>query len=424
MNIAGNVGSAITGFSTGDVTQMLAKGLGMGDKASALVGALTDISRGNAMGAIQNLNEAISGVEGGIGALMKNIIGGQQQVPSAHSCCSPSEARTANQASAANAANSGNFLKGLGRFAKGFGIGMLLGGNPLAGLAGGALAALAKNTGRRAKGQCVCNRAKTNKGFARRLGSFLKKTLMLGAGGLGALGVLGAAKKLKGLFKNMLPGLGGALLGGALLNNPITNSIAGGIGKVMSNIGKMMGMGNSDGGMNTNSTDAQRQAKFESAEKGSRFTSSLPPNASFEDKLAAFMMDMVEKQEQKIEDLMKQQNAKGNEGAEGGGRGRSKGGLGGMLGGIGKIAGGIFGGPIGSAIGGMAGNAVGGLFGGGGKEGSTAGAGGTENKGKKSEEVLSQEISREAQKLARLIQTLGNVMKNMHDSAMNSVRKI
>ncbi len=202
------------------------------------------------------------------------------------------------------------------------------------------------------------------------------------------------------------------------------------------------------------------------------------PNMSFEAKLAQFMMKFMEKKQKEIEGKMEQMKSQGESGdaAKAGGAGGGKGGggfiggllgggggaggggfIGGMVGGLlggggggggllggilggggglgglmqmgGGLVGGMFGGPIGASLGSQLGGAVGGAMGGGGQAGQAGGQGGAggadaSGKGKGSEQIAMKELETMMQAFQRMMESMGNVLKSVHDMSMSSARLI
>jgi hypothetical protein len=200
------------------------------------------------------------------------------------------------------------------------------------------------------------------------------------------------------------------------------------------------------------------------------------PNMSFEAKLAQFMMKFMEKKQKEIESKMEQMKGQQESGGAGGAGGAGKaggggflggllgggggggllggilGGGGGMLGGLlgggggggllggilggggglggllqmgGGLIGGMYGGPLGASLGSQIGGAVGGAAGGGGQAGQ-GGAGGADasGKGKGSEQIAMKELETMMQAFQRMMESMGNVLKSVHDMSMSSARLI
>ena len=169
------------------------------------------------------------------------------------------------------------------------------------------------------------------------------------------------------------------------------------------------------------------------------------PNMSFEAKLAQFMMKFMEKKQKEIESKMEQMKSqqesggqggggKGGGGKGGGGKGGGGKGIGGLLQMGGGLLGGMFGGPIGASLGSQIGGAVGGMVdgggaggaggaGGGGGQAGAGGAGGA-GKGKGSEQIAMKELETMMQAFQRMMESMGNVLKSVHDMSMSSARLI
>ena len=124
------------------------------------------------------------------------------------------------------------------------------------------------------------------------------------------------------------------------------------------------------------------------------------PNLTLEDKLGLLMAKLSKHLDKQIEDKMIEiENAMKAQGK------KKKGGLfGKIMGGIGKM----FGGPIGGM--------VGGLLGGGGK----GGAGGK----KPNLQLLQTQLQQLLQKRQQMFQTMGNILKSLHDTSMSAIRNL
>jgi DNA-binding protein YbaB len=201
-----------------------------------------------------------------------------------------------------------------------------------------------------------------------------------------------------GLNPGVLGGLGGAGLGmaGLGMGGMMAGSAIGGLARMQNGIagqlGRMTGM-QFDPTMGLLGTP-----------RGGRNTAMLGAGATFEDLVAAFMMDTIEKSQKEIEHKMRQLEMSNNSGGMGF---RSM--LGGLGGAIGGIGGALLGGPAGAMIGGSLGN---GLMGG----GATAGA--------DSRQMMMEQLKNLMNKLQQMQQAMSNVLNTMHSGAMNSVRNI
>jgi hypothetical protein len=195
----------------------------------------------------------------------------------------------------------------------------------------------------------------------------------------------------------------GAALGSGSFNPLAANAAPGGGGALPTGAGGARALAASPGTANP-TLDAQRQAG------GAGMT--------FEDKVAAMMCDIIKKMQEDIEKRLEKLKAQAEAAEKGGGGGKGGGKGGGILGAVGGIAGNLIAPGIGGAIGGMVGNAVGGAAGGGG--GGAGGAGG----GQESRNIEFEMLKNEMQKLSQMQQAFSNVLNEMHQNAMNSIRAI
>ncbi|MBM4282679.1 MAG: hypothetical protein FJ137_18665 [Deltaproteobacteria bacterium] len=190
----------------------------------------------------------------------------------------------------------------------------------------------------------------------------------------------------------------GSALGAGSFNPLSLNAAPGGAGPLPTGGGGARALAASPGTANPQ-LEAQRQAG------GAGMT--------FEDKVATMMCDIIKKMQEDIEKRLEKLKAQADAAASGGGgKGGGKGG--GILGAVGGIAGNLVAPGIGGAIGGMAGNAVGGGGGGGG-----GGAGGQESRN-----IEFEMLKNDMQKLSQMQQAFSNVLNEMHQNAMNSIRAI
>ncbi len=192
----------------------------------------------------------------------------------------------------------------------------------------------------------------------------------------------------------------GAALGSGSFNPLAANAAPGGAGALPTGAGGARALAASPGTGNPE-LDAQRQAG------GAGMT--------FEDKVAQMMCDIIKKMQEDIEKRLEKLKAQAEAAEKGGGGGKGGGKGGGILGTIGGIAGNMIAPGVGGAIGGMVGNAVGGGGGGGG-----AGGGG----GSESRNIEFEMLKNEMQKLSQMQQAFSNVLNEMHQLAMNSIRNI
>lgn len=381
-NIARMALTQLTGRSDGDNLQNSLQALGMNKNMAALQGALQDLSLGNLAGYQKNLFEAFTGVDPGrIGARMAKPF----------SCQSPAQGLGVS-VQRMDLANKGGKLAA---FATGFALG---------GLGGGLAAMAGKGIFARCKAKSLEKRLTRDPMFRATFEAQVGGRFVPDGRNDGKITLVKPNFGLPGLN----PGIFGAMSG---------NLVAGGC---LSGIARMMG--NAQGLMQ----DIARSAN--TSYDGSRFgdrsglastradsaVAKLGPGATFEDLVAAFMIDTVKDMQKEIEDKMKELK-KSNESQRGG-----RGGYGSMLGGLGKMAGGaiggVFGGPIGAGIGGQLGGALGGAVGGG---------GGAKGNGQSDmRQIKFEELKNLMNKLQQMLQSMSNVLNTMHQGAMNSIRNI
>ena len=185
-----------------------------------------------------------------------------------------------------------------------------------------------------------------------------------------------------GLGAGVLGGLG--LAGGGLAAGSALSGMARMNGGLGGQLGRMTGM-QFDPTMGLLGTP-----------RGGRNTAMLGAGASFEDLVAAFMADTVEKTQKEVENSMRQMEMSNNSGGMG----------------MKSMAGGI-GGAVGGMLGGAAGGALGNAMQGG---GATAGA--------DSRQMMMEKLKNLMNKLQQMQQAMSNVLNTMHSGAMNSVRNI
>jgi hypothetical protein len=208
--------------------------------------------------------------------------------------------------------------------------------------------------------------------------------------------------------------LGFGLNAGMNAMNPLAGSLFGGLARMDQELGQLMsqagqGAGQANGAQSLNSSLG------------------LGPNATIEDKIAAFMFKEMEKSNKELEDLIKQSESGGK-----GGKSGKSGGFFGALKSIGKnifsgaakigggVLGGMIGGPFGAKLGSMFGGAVGDQITGGGK----SAQGGSASGKSKSSAALQQKITLAIQKRQQMFTMLSNMLKVMHDTSMTAIRNI
>jgi hypothetical protein len=167
------------------------------------------------------------------------------------------------------------------------------------------------------------------------------------------------------------------------------------------------------------------------------------PSLGIEDKIALFMSKYIEKNNQEIDDKMKELAAAKNgqnQGTTANGTATKSGGgwfssaksffkhLGGALPKLaGTVIGGMYGGPAGAALGSKLGGAVGDKIGGSSSSGSSAQANGTQangTQGAKDQTTLETELQRLVQKREQLVKMLTDLMATLHRTTMSVVGNI
>lgn len=383
----------ITGKSSGDNHQALLQALGMDQRGAALQGALHDLGQGNLAGYQKNLFEAFTGVDPGrIGARMC----ASHSVPSP-SACMGSKLERMDLAKSSKA-----------------GLGAMLGGFALGGPLG---ALIGRNLSKRSKAKTLERRLNRDPIFRAAFEAKVGGRYVPDFRNDGKITIARPNFGLPGLNPGIFAGLGG---------NPIAGSALSGLAKMMGNAASMMqglaaggaAAGGAGGASNAYNSDYGSKSTFGSNAKEGSFMSKLPPNATFEDLVSAFMMDTVKEMQEEIKkemDKMKQSNETN------GGRGRR--GYGGALGAVGGIAGGalggMVGGPIGSQLGSKLGGAAGQALGGGGQQGGQAGDANGDSR-----QLMFENLKNMMNKLQQMMQSMSNVLNTMHQGAMNSIRNI
>lgn len=459
-----NAFSAMTGLSGGDVTQKMLQGLGMDQRSAAYVGAMKDLSSGNLVGYHQNLSEAFTGFEsGGAQAMAGAFAAGA--CPAAHFCGAPSLAmtRTVQRVDLKN--KRGGLMGALGGAAAGFAL-----GGPFGAAVGGAIGAFAGKSVSRCKAKVIERRLRRNPAFRAQFEASVGGRYVPDCRNDGKITIVrnGLTPKLPGLAAGAFAGLMGNVVAGSCLS---------GMQRGLSNATRLMQSQNYLGqAQYQGMTPSAGEHKIRMNARPGGEVSKLPVPTTFEDLVAAFMIDVVKDMEEelkakmseyeKMKDGGKKDGAKGAQGGGGAGRsGRSRGGLfGSILGGLGKVVGGIGGGLLGSivspfvgtALGGGIGQSLGGMlgggagklldgvtgmlgFGGGGMRGAAAnpgnsiagqrqsagaGAKGASGKDEDSRQILFEKIKNLMQKLQQCLQSLSNVLNTMHQGSMNAIRNI
>ena len=285
----GNIFSAITGISLGDVAQKALQFVGVPKSFAAGVAGAVDLSTGNVVGALQNFKEMATGREG---LSLASGLGLKDNVAPGHSCKRPSSTGLG-----------GGLLKGLG---------------------------------------------------------FAAAAVVAGPLAIGAMSALGGATIAGGLAKMMAGIAGGSLL-----------------------LGGMKGMFGGGQALNASISKMKRAAGYSNIDSE---IAKLPPNATFEQMVHAFMKGAVKDQEDEVKELMDRMREQD----------RSKsGGIGSFFRGlVSKI-------PI-----------VGSFL------------AGDQTKGKESRALMMEDMKFKIQTLSQMMQALSNVNNTMHQNSMNAIRNI
>jgi hypothetical protein len=403
----------ITGKSAGDGHQAFLQAMGMDQRTAAYQGALQDLKLGDLHGYQKNMFEAFTGVEPGR----------MSGMAPPHAMCSPSQYMGASF----ERVNLKKALKhGLGSVLAGAGAGFALGG-PLGALAGGFLGG---KVGRRLKARALERRLNRDPGFRAQFESAVGGRYVPDGRRDGKITIMRPNYGLPGMSPGMMSHLS---------RNPITGSAMSGMARHMMGIQNMMAaMGgggfNAIGGAGFNTAGAYghlnpgvapgigthaslRTPGYTGGVRGGSEMSKLGPGATFEDKVAAFMVDMAVKMQKEVEDKMAELEASSNSGGQGG----KNSGIGGMFRGLAGVAGGAiggaFGGPVGAGIGQQVGQAVGG---GGGQQGRANGADETGNQ----RQIQMEKLKNLINVMQQMIQSMSNILNTMHQGAMNAIRNI
>jgi hypothetical protein len=210
------------------------------------------------------------------------------------------------------------------------------------------------------------------------------------------------------------PNVGFGMTAGMAAMNPLAGTLFGSLARMDQELGQMIqGVGKKIG-----DTLMGQQGT------GQRDVGELVgPNASIEDRLAAFLFTQMKEADKDLEGLMKKYEALGNKKKKKGGL---FGGIKNMFKGIGsklfQVGGGILGGMVGGPLGAKLGQGIGGAVGssvmGGGKK--AEGGGDKEH----SKSVLNFKIQQAMNKRKEMHDLISNILKTMHDMSMTSIRNI
>ncbi|MCP4502867.1 MAG: hypothetical protein GY822_23255 [Deltaproteobacteria bacterium] len=259
--------------------------------------------------------------------------------------------------------------------------------------------------------------------------------------------VLGTIAKVAG-FATL--GLGGAAMVGGVGMFAKGASISSGLGKMMAGIaaGVFMMKGLGGGGVVGGGVKSMMSgglpgytmsgnAALHKMKRGVGYSNidseiaKLPPNATFEQLVHAFMKGATKDQEEDVKvlmDKMKKQDTGSDSGGTQGGKQRSF--FGGHLGGGSNFLSNLLGGAFGGGGINFLSNLFGGAFGGGGSviggAGKTAAgaATGEGTKGEESRALQMEELKFKMQNLTQMMQALSNIGNTMHAGSMNAIRNI
>lgn len=195
-------------------------------------------------------------------------------------------------------------------------------------------------------------------------------------------------------------------------------SVLGGLGKMMLGVAGAAGAVSllSGGGLGLQAAMTKGRKAIGHSNIDSEIAK-LPPNATFEQLIHAFMKGSVKDQEEEVKEMMdkmkKQDKPQGIGGM-----------LRGLAGGVAKIGGGLLGGllgagflpPIGMIAGGLLGSKAGG--------GAASLLSGDASKGKESRALMMEDLKFKMQQLTQMMQALSNVGNTMHQNAKNTIQNI
>lgn len=374
------VGSTLSGNLVGALQAM-----GLGAARSAFAAASGDLTQAEMASYQRTFADVFAGIDPSrLGANMTR----------AHSMPSPSQA----MARADLRRSSGGMLGG----AVGALTGWALGG-PLGAIAGGLAG---RSLQRRGKAKFLERRLRRDPGFRAQFEAMTGGKYVPDGRCDGKITIARSNAQVPGLQQGAFSAFSSNMNAGSALSGIV--KMMGGAAALMAAVGgaKMMFGSLSYGNLNTGLGMRQRFGMTRtSGGLGSR-VARLPANATFEDLVAAFMIDTLKDMQDEAKKLMDKLR-RSNQSRKGGG-------IGGMLGGLGKIGGGLLGGLVGMpGVGASLGSGLGNMLRGGG------GA-----KGEDSRQLMFEELKNVMQKISQMFQSLSNVLNTMHQGAMNSIRNI
>lgn len=413
LNPIANTVSKLTGFSSGDIVQKSLENMGMNESAAARAGALHDLSNGNLVGYHQNMMEALTGFE----PHERPQLGGPG-CPKPHCPPKPARAMKAKVQRMDLANQQGGILAAFGGAAAGYAI-----GGPIGSIAGAGAGILAQQAGSRLKAKVLEHRLNNNPLFRRRFEAKVGGRYIPDGRCDGKITIMsnGLKPKLPGLPGGAFPGLLGQGHGSVL------SGLQRGFASMQQLLNGFQGAGQA-GGASPSGYGAQGYGAVDGeskiraqAEPGSE-VSKLPNPCTFEDLIAAFMIDVIKDMEKELESKMGEYEKMT-------GDSESKTGLGGngeLAGQIGGAIGGVAGAAVGSAVAPGVGTTIGGNLGSaaGEKIGSAVGSKGAEGTDEDSRQIMFEKIKDLMQKLQQAMQSLSNVLNTMHQGSMNAIRNI
>jgi hypothetical protein len=394
----------LTGKSKGDNLQAALQMMGMSQAQAALKAASYDLSRGDMAGYQKNLTEAFTGIDPGQ----------MRRMSMSHAMCSPGLARGGGFS--AQRVNLAKGKSGLGGALLGGAAGWALGG-PLGGLAGGLIG---RFLSKRGKAKCMERRLNRDPIFRSQFEAMTGGKYVRDGRIDGKITIVRPNFGLPGMRPGAFGALGGNLVAGSAMSGMARmmgqaanimggfGMTGGGFGIPGGELGGMLSGGLGYGGLNNGINLKQRLGISRSQGGFGSRVANLPPNATFEDLVAAFMMDtmkdMQDEAKQQMDRLKRSNQA------------RNRRGYGGMLGGLGSLGGGLLGGMVGGPVGASIGQGLGGAVG--------RGLGGQGAQGEDSRQLMFEELKNTMQKLQQMMQSMSNVLNTMHQGSMNSIRNI
>jgi len=384
--------TSLTGKSKGDDLQAALQMMGMGQAQAALKAASFDMSRGDMAGYKKNLQEAFTGIDPG-------RIGRHMQTP--HSMCSPSQmmGMNAQRVDLKHMSGSkGGLLAGaLGGFALGGPIGAVVGG------------LFGRGIGRRMKAKCLEKRLNRNPIFRSQFEAMTGGKFIPDGRNDGKITLARPGFGLPGFNPGIFQGMGNNVVAGSALSG--LSRMMGNASSMMGGFGSPMGMGfgnTSYGSLNTNFAMREKFGMTRSSGGFGSKVANLPANATFEDLVAAFMMDTIKDMQDEAKEQMEKLKRSN--------QARNRRGYGGVMGGLGQVGGGMLGGMVGGPMGAGLGGQLGGALG--------RGVSGQGKQGEDSRQLAFESLKNTMQKIQQMFQSLSNVLNTMHQGAMNSIRNI